>query len=212
MAALSPEWIAPARTALLLIDMQVDFGAPDGAMGRMGLSMTAPAAAMAQAERLAAAGRAAGVAPVFIGLQTRADTDSRAWKERMRRRGGNADSQSGVCREGTHGADFIGPVPRDGDLVIAKLRYSGFYGTPLDTVLKARGIDTLIACGLTTECCVDCTVRDAFHLDYHVFIPADACAAYEPSLHAGALESLALNCAILTTADDIIQAWGTERC
>jgi len=93
--------------------------------------------------------------------------------------------------------------------VIDKLRYSGFYGTPLDTALKARGVDTLVLCGLTTECCVDCTARDAFHLDYHVFIAADACAAYESNLHEGALASLELNCAILTSTDEIVAAWNT---
>jgi len=68
-------------------------------------------------------------------------------------------------------------------------------------------VDTLVVCGLTTECCVDCTVRDAFQLDYQVFIPADACAAYEPDLHAGALKALALNCAIVVEAHDVIAAW-----
>jgi ureidoacrylate peracid hydrolase len=207
MVQLEAKWIDPKRTALLLIDMQVDFGAPDGLLGRIGLDMTAPAAAIAQAMRLADAARAAGVAPIFIALQTRDELDSRSWKERMRRRGHNADSDSGVCREGSYGAEFVGPKPLPGETVIGKLRYSGFYGTPLDTALKARGVDTLVVCGLTTECCVDCTVRDAFHLDYHVFIATDACAAYEPELHQGALASLAPNCAILANTDDIIHAW-----
>jgi ureidoacrylate peracid hydrolase len=207
MAVLLPEWIDPKRTALVLIDMQVDFGAPDGMLGRLGLDMSAPAAAMAQAERLADAARAAKVAAVFVGLQTRPELDSPHWKERMRRRGSNADADSGVCREGTYGAEFIGPRPLAGETVIGKLRYSGFYGTPLDTALKARGVDTLVLCGLTTECCIDCTVRDAFHLDYHVFLASDACAAYEPDLHTGALASLEMNCAILASTDDIIRAW-----
>jgi nicotinamidase-related amidase len=207
MTQLLPEWIDPARTALLLIDMQVDFGAPDGLLGKLGLDMTAPAAAMAQAERLADAARKAGVAPIFIGLQTRKDLDSRSWKEWMRRRGHDADSDSRVCREGTRGADFMGPLPLPGETIISKPRYSSFFGTPLDAALKARGVDTLVVCGLTTECCVDCSVRDAFHLDYHVFIASDACAAYDADIHATSLNALALNCAILATTDDILHAW-----
>ncbi len=201
------QWIDPARTALLLIDMQVDFGAPDGLLGKAGLDMRAPAAAMAQSERLADAARAAGVAAVFVGLQTRKDLDSRSWKEWMRRRGRDAESDSRVCREGTRGAEFVGPLPLPGETVISKLRYSAFFGTPLDAALKARGVDTLVVCGLTTECCVDCTVRDAFHLDYHVFIASDACAAYDPDIHRTSLEALALNCAILASTDDILHAW-----
>jgi nicotinamidase-related amidase len=207
MTTLLPEWLDPKRTALLPIDMQVDFGAPDGVLGKLGLDMTAPLAAIAQSERLADAARAAGVPVVFVGLQTRKEMDSRFWKERMRRRGSNADSDSGLCREGTYGAEFVGPKPLPGESVIGKLRYSGFYGTPLDTALKARGVDTLIMCGLTTECCVDCTARDAFHLDYHVFIASDACATYEPDLHTSSLKNLELNCAILASTDDIIKAW-----
>lgn len=207
MPALRPDWIDPKRTALVPIDMQVDFGAPDGMLGKLGLDMTAPLAAVAQSEKLAAAARAAGVPVVFVRLQTRKELDSPHWKERMRRLGRNPDSESGVCREGSIGAEFIGPKPLRGETVIGKLRYSGFFGTPLDTALKARGVDTLVLCGLTTECCVDCTARDAFHLDYHVFIAADACAAYEPDLHKAALAALELNCAILADTDEIISAW-----
>ena len=74
--------------------------------------------------------------------------------------------------------------------------------------LKALGVDTLVVAGVTTECCVDSTVRDAFSLDYHVFVAADACAAYEPDLHAGALKMLDLNTAILTDVAKVATAWG----
>jgi nicotinamidase-related amidase len=162
---------------------------------------------LAAAERLAGAARSAGAPVIFVGLQTTAETDSRAWSERMRRRGGSPD-EAALCRAGERGADFVGPTPHDGELVVAKTRYSGFFGTDLDARLRARGVDTVVVCGLTTECCVDCTVRDAFHLDYHVFLAVDACAAYERDLHEGALKSLDLNCAILATTRELAEAWG----
>jgi ureidoacrylate peracid hydrolase len=199
-------WIARGRTALLVIDMQVDFASPEGALGQV-VDLSAAPAALAAAERLAAAARAAGVPVVFVGLQTSREADSAAWSERMRRRGGDPDSENGLCREGTIGAAFVGPIPQPGEIVVPKLRYSGFFRTDLDIQLRRLGVDTLVVCGLTTECCVDCTVRDAFHLDYHVFIAADACAAYDPALHDGALQSLELNCAFLTTADEVAAAW-----
>jgi len=200
-------WIAPSRTALLVIDMQVDFASPQGALGRAGVDLSAVPPALKAAERLAASARRAGAPVVFVGLQTSADADSPAWAERMRRRGGDPALESALCRQGSAGAAFVGPTPEAGDTVVAKRRYSGFFGADLDARLKGLGIDTLVVCGLTTECCVDCTVRDAFHLDYHVFIAADACAAYEPALHAAALHSLGLNCAIVTSTDDIVAAW-----
>jgi len=200
-------WIDPGRTALLVIDMQVDFASPEGALGLVGVDLASVGPALAAAERLAGAARAAGVAVVFVGLQTSPADDSPAWAERMRRRGGDSDADGGLCRVGTVGADFVGPKPLPGERVIGKLRYSGFHRTDLDTALKRLGVDTLVVCGLTTECCVDSTVRDAFHLDYHVFIATDACAAYETDLHEGALKILELNCAILASADELVSAW-----
>jgi ureidoacrylate peracid hydrolase len=200
-------WIAADRTALVIIDMQVDFASPEGAVGAWGVDMSSVPPALAAAKRLANAAREAGAPVVFVGLMTSATEDSPAWSERMRRRGRDPGEDSGLCRTGTPGAEFVGPTPRPGEPVVGKLRYSGFYRTDLDDVLKRLGVDTLVVCGLTTECCVDCTVRDAFHLDYHVFIARDACAAYESDLHEGALKSLELNCAILATTDEITAAW-----
>jgi len=199
------DWIAPARTALLIVDMQADFAMAEGVLGRAGVDLSSVPAALAAADRLARAARAAGTPVIFVGLQTSAETDSPAWSERLRRLGDSAGAC--LCRQGQAGADFVGPQPAPGERVIAKTRYSGFFNTDLHATLTAMKVDTLVVCGLTTECCVDCTVRDAFQLDYQVFIPADACAAYEPDLHAGALKALALNCAIVVEAHDVIAAW-----
>ncbi len=201
------DWIAPGRTALLIIDMQVDFGSPEGAMGRWGADLSTVPAALTAAEGLADGARAAGVPVIFVGLITSARTDSAAWSERMRRRGGDPQSESGLCRIEEPGADFYGPLPAPGERIIPKTRYSGFHGTDLNSVLKALSVDTLVICGLTTECCVGSTAWDAFHLDYHVFVAEDACAAYEPDLHAGALKSLEINCAILVNSVDVTAAW-----
>lgn len=204
---LAPDWIAPRRTGLLIVDMQVDFAAPEGVIGRLGVDLTSVRPALAAAERLAAAARAAGVPVIFAGLFTSRQTDSPVWRERMARRGGDPDLESELCRAGTVGSDFHGPKPLPGELVIEKSRYSAFFGTDLERRLREKGIDTLVLCGLTTECCIDCTARDAFHLDFHVFVPADACAAYETDLHEAALRTMGLSFAILTDADAVIRAW-----
>lgn len=200
-------WIAPSRTALVIIDMQVDFAAPDGRLGQWGVDLSTVPAALEKAQALADAARKAGAPVVFVGLFTRPETDSASWRERMRRRGGDPDSDSGLCRAGEVGSDWYGPKPLEGETVVEKARYSGFHDAPLDSVLKGLGVDTLVVAGLTTECCVDCTVRDAFHLDYHVFVAADACAAYEAEVHTASLKALELNCAILVETDQVITAW-----
>jgi nicotinamidase-related amidase len=202
-------WIAPGRTAVLIIDMQVDFASPDGVLGAF-IDMSAVEPALAAAQALADSARAAGVPVVFVGLSTTPETDSPAWNERMRRRGGDPEVDAALCRAGAVGSDFYGPKPLPGELVVPKTRYSGFVGTDLDVKLTEMDVDTLVVAGLTTECCVDSTVRDAFDLDYHVFVAADACAAYEADIHAASLKVMELNSAILTDTAAVAAAWAAK--
>jgi len=203
-------WIAPDRTALVIIDMQVDFGSPEGLAAQWGLDLSAVPAALAAAQRLADAARAASVPVVFVGLFTTPETDSDAWDERMRRRGNDPEAGPALCRAGSPGSDFVGPQPAPGELVLRKTRYSPFWDTDIDAQLKALEVDTLVIAGLTTECCVADTAKDAFNHDYQVFIAADACAAYEPDLHAVALKMLDLNTAILTDTASVAVAWSAS--
>ena len=198
-------WIAPGRCALVIVDMQADFADPGGALGRAGVDVTPAAPALDQARRLARAARRSGVAVVFVGLGTNAATDSAVWAERERRLADGASEP--LCRIGSPGAAFVGPLPQAGELVIEKTRYSGFHGTDLGRRLQGLGVDTLVICGLTTECCVDATARDAYQHDFHVFVAADACAAYDADLHRAALRGMALNCAIVTSTNVIVEAW-----
>jgi ureidoacrylate peracid hydrolase len=198
------DWIAPSRTALLLIDMQVDFASPEGGLGRDGMDMTAPLAAVKQAEGLAAAARKAGVICVFVRLVTREQDETEFLKQWKIRRGSDGPP---LCREGTPGAAFVGPQPLARELVFSKKRYNAFAGTGLDVALRGQGIDTLVVAGLTTECCIDSSVRDAFERDYHVFVVRDATACYQGALHEAALTALKLNCAALASTAEIVSAW-----
>jgi len=208
VTALDPAWIAPERTALVLIDMQVDFALPDGALGRQGFDMTAPQAAVKKASELTEAARRAGVAVVFLRLVLRPEDDTPARREYRARRG---QDDALLCAEGTRGAKFVGPTPQAGDYVVSKTRYSGFTGTRLEESLRAMGRDTLVIAGLTTECCVAATAWDAFERDFHIVIAADAVAAYQPELHAAALQALNLNCALLSSTQEITAAWNKPR-
>jgi nicotinamidase-related amidase len=202
-----PGWIAPGRTALVVIDVQRDFAAPDGILAGFGLDFSGVPAAIEATGRLISAARDAGVAVIFVGLGTSDETDSAVWKERMRRMGNDPDTGMDLCRLGKPGSEFYGVAPEAGDTVIWKTRYSAFAGTALDAHLRATGIDTLVLCGLTTECCVDCTARDAFHLDYHVILAEDACAAYGEDVHNSAVRNLVLNCVIAARTEDVANAW-----
>lgn len=178
--------VTPSRTALLVIDIQRDFAAPDGAMARTGADMTAIGPAVAHARQLVAAARRAGVLCVFSKV---------------------AAPDGDIARAGTPGADLVDPMPLPGELVVAKPRYSVFARTGLDETLKARGIDTLVLCGLTTECCIQSSAWDAFERGFQVVLATDAMAAYAPDLHQGALKALGLNGAVLTGTADLLAAW-----
>ena len=178
---------APRRTALLLIDMQVDFAAPDGAMARAGRDMTAVKPALAQAASLAEAARKAGMPLVFVRLLAR--------------------PEEGLCVEGTRGADFFGPQPLGEELIISKSRFSAFTGTGLAERLLSAGIDTVVLAGLTTECCIQASAWAAFEHAFKVILASDACAAYEQDLHRHALKALEMSGATVAASAELALVW-----
>ena len=201
---MKPDWIAPKRTAVLVIDCQVDFGAADGEMAKRGADMTAPQAAVKKAAELVDAARAAGVTVMFVRLISNPGAESRVIHEARARQG---EQGPDLCVEGTHGADFIGPLPLPNETVISKHRYSAFARTGLADRLHSMGLDTLVLAGLTTECCVAASAWDGFELDFHVFIAGDACAAYEKDLHDHALRALTLSGATVAPAPEFAAIW-----
>jgi len=203
------EALAPKRTALLVIDVQNDFGHRDGVMGQTGVDLSRVDAAVDRVNELAAAARKAGATVVFIGLQTTLAKDSPGAVRRRARMGKSSDEGKRVCREGTWGAEWYRTSPEPGDLLLSKCRYSSFQDTELDAMLKARGVDTIIATGLTTECCVETTVRDAYHIEYNAFVAADACASYGTDLQEVSLKTMRLHFAIDLETRDILNAWSS---
>ncbi len=82
------------------------------------------------------------------------------------------------CIEGTGGEDIDPMLHVDAahDYVIKKRRYSAFFGTDLDLVLRENGVKNVIVVGTKTNCCIRATVTDAYYLDYRVIVPRDAVA------------------------------------
>ena len=205
-AALLPPMIDPSRTALVVIDIQEDFVSPAGAPGRWGVDLSILDAPLDNCDALIAAARAKGVTLAFARVVTRPSTDSDALKA-LHWRKGRPPQALDICRVGTPGVDYYRVKPKPGEMEVEKRLYSSFVGTDFDAQLRARGIDTLVIIGFTTDCCVDCTARDAFHLNYDVFIVTDACASYEADLHYGALNGLSKICALLTDTQSVLNAW-----
>lgn len=201
--------IDPARTALVVVDIQVDFASSQGVLGRSGLDMSDCEAAVDRIEAMIAAARKAGVTVAFMRVMTRPESDSQALKTWMLRRG--TPGHEAICRIGSGGEDYYRVAPVPGDIEIAKLAYSSFHGTDLDLQLRARSIDTLVIAGISTDCCVDSTTRDAFHHNYHTFVVSDACATFDEGLQFNTLKALWLHCSLLTTTDAVIATWAPDQ-
>jgi biuret amidohydrolase len=201
-----PPMIAPAKTALVIIDVQKDFVSPTGASAHWGIDLSILDKPLDNLDRLIGAARAQGVTLAYVRVVTRPETDSDALKALHTRKGRSLESIA-ICRAGTPGVEYYRVKPEPGDIEIQKVLYSTFSGTDFDAQLKARGIENLVIVGFTTDCCVDCTARDAFHHNYDVFVVTDATAAYEEALHIGALNGLAKNCALLTDTQSVLNAW-----
>ncbi|CAN0586275.1 unnamed protein product, partial [Ectocarpus sp. 12 AP-2014] len=93
---------------------------------------------------------------------------------------------------------------KDGDILVPKSRYSGFVNTPLDSILRSRGIQTLLVCGVATNVCVETTIRDAFGLEYHPVMVEDCCLqAGPPQMQDATIFSIRTFFGWTTTLDEV---------
>ena len=185
--------LKPARTALLVIDMQRDFLAPEGYAAQAGLDIAPLVATIRPIGKLLTVGRAARLLIVHTREGHLPDlSDCPPYKlERSRRAGAEIGSKGPLGRllvRGEVGHDFVDALrPLDQEIVIDKPGYSAFAHTGLQQVLTKRSIETLILTGVTTEVCVSSTLRAAIDLGYRCITVSDACASGDPILHKAAL-------------------------
>lgn len=188
--------------ALIVIDMQNGFVDPEGFMNKIGLDYMSSAAAIEPISRLLAAAREAGIPILFTRYSLNEDySDAGLLLEVFPQ----IREARGMIRS-TWDADVCDALaPRQGETVIDKTRYSAFYDTDLEERLLRLGIDTLIVCGVTTNVCVESTVRDAFFRDIRVVVPSDGTAAVTPELHEGALDDFRYGFGQVVTVDELVQ-------
>ncbi len=170
----------PRRTAVIVVDMQKVFCEPDGA-----LYVPNTATIIQPIQALVDAARGVDVPVIYLRHIVRGDGSDTG---RMRDLYPNVDEILARSEANVEVIDALAPQP--GDVIIDKLFYSGFHGTDLDTVLRARDVDTIIICGTVTNVCCETTIRDGVHREYKVIALSDANAAMDyPDLGFGAISA-----------------------
>jgi nicotinamidase-related amidase len=177
-----------AATALVIIDMQRDFLEPGGFGETLGNDVSQLARAVAPCASVLAAARAAGMLVVHTREGHLPDLSDAPPAKIARgapsRRIGDPGPMGRILIRGEAGHDIIPELyPLDDEIVIDKPGKGAFYATDLGEILQNFGIANLLVCGVTTEVCVNTTVREANDRGYRCIVLADCCASYFPEFH-----------------------------
>lgn len=201
------ERLDPAHTALVIIDMQKDFCVDGFATSKAGRPLDAVKALIPRLVRLLDAAREAGVSVFHVGFETYPDhmSDSGVWLTQRRRATYASDK---IALSDTEGMQFIDELkPEAGESRVMKHRYSAFKGTDFDMLLRAHEIRTVVPAGVSTNVCVESTLRDAFEHTYYVCVPEDGCASWDMELHAATLKTANARFGLVTSIDEIVSIW-----
>src|SRR5688572_30055751 len=185
----------PAKTALVMIDFQRDFVYPGGFGESLGNDTSYLLKALPPAERVLKACRAAGIFVVHTREGHRADLSDLPVTKYERGQPslhiGDPGPMGRLLVRGEYGHDIVEEVyPIDGEPVVDKPGKGAFYATDMDAILKTREIRYLIVCGVTTEVCVQTSVREANDRGYDALVLADCTGSYFPEFQRVALEMI----------------------
>jgi biuret amidohydrolase len=203
-----PEPVAfdPATTALIVIDMQRDFLEPGGFGELLGNDVSLLRSTIAPTQRALTGARAAGITVIHTREGHRPDlTDCPPAK--LTRNGvtfiGTDGPMGRILVRGERGHDIVDELaPQAGEPVIDKPGKGAFFATDLETILRSRGIATLVVCGVTTEVCVHTTVREANDRGFECIVLADCVGSYFPEFQRVALDMFAAQGAIFAWVAD----------
>jgi ureidoacrylate peracid hydrolase len=178
-----PLRVKPAETAVIVVDMQNAYATKGGYVDIAGFDVSGAAAAIGKTKTVLDAARAAGVTVIFF--QNGWDPEyveagtpgSPNWHKSnaLKTMRARPELAGTLLAKGTWDYAIVDALqPQPGDIVIPKTRYSGFFNTNIDSVLRSRGIRTLVFTGVATNVCVESSLRDAFHLEYFGVVLEDA--------------------------------------
>ena len=178
-----PIRVSTDNTAVVVIDMQNAYASPGGYLDLAGFDIGGAAKVIEQSGKVLATARAAGLPVIYF---------QNGWDEEYVEAGGpgspnwhksNAlktmrkrpELQGKLLSRGGWDYELVEALkPQPGDICLGKTRYSGFYNSQLDSVLRSRGIRNIVLVGIATNVCVESTLRDGFFLEYFGIMLEDA--------------------------------------
>jgi ureidoacrylate peracid hydrolase len=178
-----PLRLKPSETAVIVVDIQNAYASAGGYLDIAGFDVSGAPPAIAQTKLALEAARAAGLTVIFF--QNGWDPDyveagtpgSPNWHKSnaLKTMRARPELKGTLLAKGSWDYAIVDALtPQPGDIVIPKTRYSGFFNTNIDSVLRARGIRNLVFTGIATNVCVESSLRDAFHLEYFAVVLEDA--------------------------------------
>ncbi|MEX0730565.1 MAG: isochorismatase family cysteine hydrolase [Aquisalimonadaceae bacterium] len=197
--------VDPAHTALLIIDVQNDFCADDGYIDKLlQRDMSQCQGVVKPISQLVDEARKAGVLVVWVQANYAPENLPAPVLAKQKAMGASMV----CCAPGTWGAELYGGLaPEHGEAVIEKHRYSAFSGTPLDNMLRTRGIRTLVLTGVQTNVCIESTLRDGFSKGYYIVVPEDCVGSHTPELHRATLDNVRMLFGTVSTAGQLNDLW-----
>ncbi|MFG1955462.1 cysteine hydrolase family protein [Micromonospora sp. NPDC048830] len=188
----------------MVVDMQNDYCHEDGLLARSGQSLFDGDRLVDNIQRLTERARGAGVHVVFVKMTTKDPVaEPVAWARRRREQG-----LSELCRPGTWGQQIVDQLtPHENDLVVEKSRFSAFFDTPLAGELRDRQVETVVFTGVTSNGCVDLSVRDGFQHGFAVVGVADAVGGFQRQLHDAAIGNWQRRYGEVLTTDQMMSRW-----
>ncbi|MRH41076.1 isochorismatase family protein [Aquibacillus halophilus] len=190
-----------SKSALLIIDMQNAFIHPNGSLSKMGLDTSRTSLAIEPIMWLKEAFKAEKLPVIYIQHTHRPDgTDAgmiaKVFPPIM---------ELGHCVENSWDGEIINSLkPENEDFIVKKHRFSAFYNTQLEEVLRGLCVEQLVVTGVATNVCVESTVRDAFYRDYNVFVPREATHSYTVEQEQGSFANFEFAFARVVSIDKIL--------
>lgn len=203
------------RTAVIVIDMQNTFVSKGGMYDLCDLDVSTSSKTVENIKNIIGTARAKGRKIVYVvhwhspDLRESGGPNSPFWyKGVLKSYREHPEWQDKLITCGTWGAEIVEDLkPQEGDLLVAKARYSAFFGTNLDIILKTYNIKYLVFVGAGTSICVESSIRDAFNLEYFSVLVSDAVASPRPLFVQEATVSNIKSCfGWVTTSENIISA------